>query len=213
MFDRPDLTRLCGLTRAEASVLRTALVRGLNAPRTSSMGRLFDAVSAIVGLRYQCRFEGQAAMDLEFAVRNGMDAGYEFTLVGEPGTPGGVVVDWRRLILRILEDQRGCVPVGDIAARFHNALARLVVRVARLIGEDRVVLTGGCFQNVQLLRRVIRALREARFRPYWHQRIPPNDGGIALGQVVAAALSLRKRAGPVPPRGRTGERHVPCHSG
>ena len=213
LFDRPDFTRLCGLTRAEASVLRTALVRGLNAPRTSSMGRLFDAVSAIVGLRHHCRFEGQAAMDLEFAVRNGVGAGYEFTLVGEPGTPGGVVVDWRPLILRVMEDQRRCVPLGDIAARFHNALARLVVRVARLLGEDRVVLAGGCFQNVQLLRRAIRALREAGFRPYWHQRIPPNDGGIALGQVVAAARSFMEPASPIPPRGNPGGRHVPRHSG
>lgn len=213
LFDRPDLTRLCGFPRAETAVLRTALVRRLNAPRTSSMGRLFDGVSAILGLRRRCGFEGQAAMDLEFAVRDGVDAGYEFALAGGSGTSDCIVVDWEPAILQVLADLRGGLSACDVAARFHNGLARLVVRVARLLGEERVVLTGGCFQNACLLRKTVEGLRDAAFRPYWHQRIPPNDGGIALGQVVAGARALAARADAIPRHGETGDRHVPCHSG
>ena len=213
LFDRPDLTRLCGFPPAETAVLRTAIARRLNAPRTSSMGRLFDGVSAILGLRRRCRFAGQAAMDLEFAVREGVDAGYEFALAGGSGTADCIVVDWEPAILQVLADLRGGLSARDVAARFHNGLARLVVRVARVLGEEQVVLTGGCFQNACLLRKTVEGLRDAAFRPYWHQRIPPNDGGIALGQVVAGARALAGRAAATPRHGKTGDRHVPCHSG
>jgi hydrogenase maturation protein HypF len=73
-----------------------------------------------------------------------------------------------------------------MAAAFHNTLAEVIVAVAQRLGEPRVVLTGGCFQNRYLTERAVRRLRAAGFRPYWHQRVPPNDGGLALGQVVAA---------------------------
>jgi hydrogenase maturation protein HypF len=75
------------------------------------------------------------------------------------------------------------------AARFHNTLADAIVKVARQAGESRVVLSGGCFQNRYLTERAVTALRDAGFKPYWHQRIPPNDGGIAVGQIVAASWS------------------------
>ena len=195
LFDREDLTRLCGFARTDASVLRAAIVRELNTLRTSSMGRLFDGVSAILGLRHRSRFEGQAAMDLEFAVREGVDDCYGFALVDGPATSSRLVVDWEPVILQVLADRRGGLSAGEIAARFHNGLARLVVQVARIVGEEQVVLTGGCFQNADLLRKAVGGLRDATFRPYWHQRIPPNDGGIALGQVVAGARAVRARAG------------------
>lgn len=94
------------------------------------------------------------------------------------------------MIEAILADIQRGVLVGEISARFHNALAEAVVSVAQRIGEPRVVLTGGCFQNRYLTERTVRRLASEGFRPYWHQRIPTNDGGIALGQVVAA---LRER--------------------
>ena len=201
VFERPDLTRLCGFTRTEAALLRTALVRAVNSPRTSSVGRLFDAVSAIVGLRHHCRFEGQAAMELEFAVREGVDAHYEFELASSDPP---LVANWEPVILRVLADVREGASTGEIAAKFHNGLARLIVQMARILGEEQVVLTGGCFQNAHLLQRAVQGLRDEGFRPYWHQRIPPNDGGIALGQIVAAARSLTSKPG---------AKHVPCHSG
>ena len=202
VFERPDLIRLCGLARAEAPLLRTALVRGVNAPRTSSIGRLFDAVSALVGLHRHRQFEGQAAMALEFAVREGVDARYEFAV--EPTGSGPVVADWEPVILRILADLSEGLSVGEIAAGFHNALARLIVRMARILGEERVVLTGGCFQNVRLLDGAVEGLRDAGFRPGWHQRIPPNDGGIALGQIVAAARSFTGGPESTPAPGKPG---------
>ena len=79
------------------------------------------------------------------------------------------------------------MPVGRISAIFHNTLVEVIVRVSELCGESRVVLTGGCFQNRLLAERAIRRLRSEGFVPYWHERVPPNDGGIALGQIAALA--------------------------
>jgi hydrogenase maturation protein HypF len=90
------------------------------------------------------------------------------------------------MIETILRDIRDGVATGEISARFHNTLAELIVAVAQSAGEERVVLSGGCFQNRYLTERSVRRLQAEGFRPYWHQRVPPNDGGIALGQIVAA---------------------------
>jgi len=107
-----------------------------------------------------------------------------------------IVVDWAPTVRAILDDTGRRTPVGEISAKFHNTLAEAIVGVARRIGEGRVVLTGGCFQNRYLTERAVRRLKDGGFRPYWHQRVPPNDGGIALGQGVAAVRSLRgRRAG------------------
>ena len=94
------------------------------------------------------------------------------------------------MISEILADVGRRVPVSVISAKFHNALAEGIVTVAMRIGQSRVVLSGGCFQNRYLTERTVRRLQAEGFRPYWHQRVPPNDGGISLGQVVAA---LRQR--------------------
>lgn len=90
------------------------------------------------------------------------------------------------MIEAILADVQRGVPAGMISAKFHNALAELIVAVAQRAGQERVVLSGGCFQNRYLTERTVRRLQAEGFRPYWHQRVPPNDGGIALGQIVAA---------------------------
>ena len=85
------------------------------------------------------------------------------------------------------------VDVGIIAAKFHNTLVEMMVQVARACGEEKIVLSGGCFQNRYLTERAVKRLREEGFRPYWHQRVPPNDGGIALGQVAAVSLMSSKK--------------------
>jgi hydrogenase maturation protein HypF len=95
------------------------------------------------------------------------------------------VVDWSHLVLNVLDDVNKGEAASRIALKFHNTLCEVIVDVAHLAGEQRVVLTGGCFQNKYLTERTIRRLNEEGFRPYWHQRVPPNDGGIALGQVYA----------------------------
>jgi hydrogenase maturation protein HypF len=178
----------------ERDLLVQALDRGLNAPITTSAGRLFDAVAAIVGLRSHASFEGQAAMELEFAVDGTTDDAYPFTIDERatgysPGPTWAVpraVVDWEPMIRAILADVRRGSPIGAMSARFHNTLADMIVATAAHTAESRVVLTGGCFQNRYLTTRTVTRLRQAGFRPYWHQRVPPNDGGIALGQIVAS---------------------------
>lgn len=173
----------------ELALLRAALERGLNAPPCSSIGRLFDAVAALLGLRARNEFEGQAAMELEFAAAGvGEVEPYELLLVPGPVTP---VLDWHPLLRGLDADRLAGVPTAMMAAKFHEALAAAVVTVARAAGENRVALSGGCFQNRRLTERTVTRLRAAGFAVYWHQRVPPNDGGIALGQVVAARRPAR----------------------
>ena len=94
------------------------------------------------------------------------------------------------MIPQIIEDTADNAPAGLISAKFHNALAEAIVRIAAEIGVEKVLLTGGCFQTKYLTERAIDRLEQAGFRPYWHQRVPPNDGGISLGQIVAAAYKF-----------------------
>ena len=180
-----DLAALQAFTAEERRLLDEMLERGMRSPRTSSAGRLFDAVASIIGLRQVCRFEGQAAMELEFLTHKiETDAAYQFDL--NQGADGRGI-DWAQMVRGIVRDVHDAVPVGVIAAKFHNTLVEMMVRVALACGEEKIVLSGGCFQNRYLTERAVRRLREAGFRPYWHQRVPPNDGGIALGQVAAVS--------------------------
>jgi hydrogenase maturation protein HypF len=190
VFERYDLKPVRTFSVPELSVLKKMLQASVNAPLTSSMGRLFDVVAALVGLRQQTRFEGQAAMELEFAL-NGTenDEAYSWLLThGQlPGNRNSMLVlDWQPVIEGVLSDVRRGVLPGEISARFHNALVEAVVLVARHVGEERVALSGGCFQNCYLTERTVKRLREEGFQPFWHERVPPNDGGIALGQIMAA---------------------------
>jgi hydrogenase maturation protein HypF len=168
------------------------LKKRINSPLTSSVGRLFDAVASIASVRQITKFEGQGAIELEFALEGfHTDETYPARL-GEGDRQSAVIVDWQPMTLGVINDVRRGVPAGIVSAKFHNTMAESVVAVARRVGEERVALTGGCFQNKYLTERAVRRLRDGGFRPYWHQRIPPNDGGIALGQIVAAARALRK---------------------
>ena len=185
VFQRDDLAPLMAFTPQELAILRTMLARNINCPLTTSVGRLFDAVAAIAGLCRQIRFEGQAAMALEFALSGiETDEAYPFDL-DVSSSPG--LLKWERVFEEAVHDAARGVPVGMISAKFHNGLVEAVIAVAGLAGIERVVLTGGCFQNRYLTERAVTCLQAAGFRPYWHQRVPPNDGGIALGQLVAAS--------------------------
>jgi len=188
-FGRTDLASLRAFTTAELPSLKTMLARGIHSPFTSSAGRLFDAVASLTGLRQRVRFEGQAAMELEFALE-GVSAGNAAYSIPLSGPASALVLDWAPMIQQILADVERGVSVGEISARFHNGLVEAVVAVARQMGETRVAISGGCFQNRYLTERLVARLGAEGFRPYWHQRVPPNDGGIALGQVVAALWGL-----------------------
>jgi hydrogenase maturation protein HypF len=184
IFERKNVAPVAAFSAPELATLKTMLAKKLNSPVATSMGRLFDAVASLINLRQQIRFEGQAAMELEFAL-DGVETEerYELPLVTRHSS---LVLDWSPMIEAILVDVQQGVSVGIISARFHNALTESIVAVAKRAGQNRVVLSGGCFQNRYLTERAVRRLQAEGFRPYWHQRVPPNDGGIALGQVVAA---------------------------
>jgi hydrogenase maturation protein HypF len=193
-FTRSDLPAVAAFTQKQLAVLQTMLKKNLHAPLTSSAGRLFDAVASLTGLRQKMHFEGQAAMDLEFALADvTTDDAYPLPLLNDAPP---LVLDWAPAIAALLADLHGGVCAGLISAKFHNALAAGIVRVARHFGFNRVALSGGCFQNRYLTERTVAGLRAAQFQPYWHQRVPANDGGIALGQIVGA---LRDPATHQPP--------------
>jgi hydrogenase maturation protein HypF len=178
-----EMLKTEAFTGEEPPLLRQMLEKQLRSPRTSSAGRLFDAVAYLIGLTHHVSFEGQAAMQLEFAVTPALEDSYPWSVTaGEP-----LVIDWEPMIRCIIDDRRSGVSSGTIAAKFHNTLADIIVDIAQRVGQRKVVLTGGCFQNRYLTERAVRRLSEAGFRPYWHQRVPPNDGGIALGQIIAAS--------------------------
>lgn len=196
---REELAPIRAFRPAERRLLGQMLARGVNAPVTTSAGRLFDGVAALLGLNQQVTFEGQAAMALEFIAATTEAGAYPLAVVeqaAEPGSAGAapppppLVLDWQPLLEAILADlQRGAEP-GMMAARFHNALVEAIVAVAGAVGEARVALSGGCFQNRWLAQRAARRLREAGHEVLLHRQVPANDGGISLGQIAVAAARL-----------------------
>jgi hydrogenase maturation protein HypF len=188
MFGESGMPPLDSIATKDWTRLMGMLKTGVNSPLTSSAGRLFDAVAALLGLRQTVRFEGQAAMELEFALEGiQTDESYPFVIdrKAEAGGEPMLIVDWASMVKDILADLKRKLPVGLISAKFHNALAEVIVAVARQTEVAQVALSGGCFQNRYLTERADACLQRAGFRPYWPQRIPPNDGGIAFGQILA----------------------------
>ena len=189
IFDRKELPSVAALSPIELSSLKGMLQRNLNSPATSSAGRLFDTVASLVGLRQIMHFEGQAAMELEFALSEiQTNDAYHLEIVHAPN--GKTILDWQPMILEILGDLKSKISAAEISAKFHNALAEAIIAAAKGFGLNRIVLSGGCFQNRYLTERAVTRLREENFRPYWPQRVPPNDGGISLGQIFAARTGI-----------------------
>lgn len=168
-----------GVDPRDAAVLTRMMERNLNSPWTTSMGRLLDAAAVLSGIASRNAFEGQSPMKFEAAIAGD---GWE----GYPAGVAGDELDWRPAIEALSADVRRQVDAGDIARRFHNTLVEWIVAVAKEIGRERVVLSGGCFQNAYLAGRTVERLSGEGYRAYTHQRVPPNDGGIALGQAVIA---------------------------
>jgi len=169
-------------TAQERRTLLQALERGVNAPLTSSAGRLFDAVAALLGLCQVMSFEGQAAQALQAAAEQvPAQAPYPVALVPEDS---GLLADWAPALAALLADRAAGVPVPQIAGRFHATLAALIADVARQLGVCRVVLAGGCFQNRRLLEETRARLDQAGLAVWWPQRLPPGDGALAAGQAA-----------------------------
>jgi hydrogenase maturation protein HypF len=169
---------------------------GLNSPPTTSAGRLFDAVSAICGIRAAVNYEGQAAAELEGLADVAERGEYPMPLIdaGDGHEMGAVILDARETVSAVMSDLRDGARTESVAARFHNALVRAtasaLTRECEALGVDVAVLSGGVFQNRLLLERTAALLRESSLRVLIPQRLPPNDGGISYGQAAIAAAQL-----------------------
>jgi hydrogenase maturation protein HypF len=188
-----DLPFLRGIDERRRNVIQQMIDRQIHSPRTSSCGRLFDAVAALTGIRSTVNYEAQAAIELEMAAHDSTDDGaYPFELI-----PDGT--HWQistfSLFQALLHDLRSQQPVADISRRFHAGLAALFIELAEKIREpsklNRVCLSGGCFHNVLLFRLLLDGLRAKSFEVYFHSEVPPGDGGISLGQALIAAHRLQ----------------------
>ncbi len=188
---KPDmkLPFLENISATEIDVIKNQVDKSINTPLTSSMGRLFDAVAALTGVRGIIEYEAQAAIDLEMLAATAGDENglYPFSTVEQDGI---TIIKIRDLIATIIEDIYGAVPGAVIAARFHNTVARMILDLCQLIsgetGIRKVALSGGVFQNRLLLRKTIARLESVDLEVYTHRQVPCNDGGISLGQVVIA---------------------------
>ena len=174
------------------TVIGEMITKGINSPLTSSLGRLFDAVAAICGIRNRVNFEGQAAMELEMAAVEDTGGVYEYGW----DTDGAYRILAAPIIRGVVDDVVIGKPIGEISSRFHRTLICLFTDLCVQIGKEqnmkRVALSGGVFQNSILLTGLIRALEEKNFQVFSHQQVPTNDGGISLGQAVVAAAKVKK---------------------
>jgi hydrogenase maturation protein HypF len=190
----PDGLAVAARNSASWADLLAMARRRVNSPLTSSAGRLFDAVAALLGVRDTINYEGQAAVELEQLARvAGMPSSYPARIT--PGPP--FTVAGSDLVRAAAEDLLAGQPPDVISARFHHGVADLIVAGCDLLRESSglgtVALSGGVFQNLLLLGTVTGLLEAAGFRVLTHSRVPPNDGGISLGQAVVAAARDRAR--------------------
>jgi len=185
--DAPSHLPSMAFKAGEAKTLMGMIASDVNSPKTSSIGRLFDAVASLAGLQQVIEFEGEAAIALEHAAE-GLVSDRPYTASVIRDAEGILILDWEPMILELLKDLADGAGAGEVSSRFHGTLVSWIVEAARETGEEQVVLTGGCFQNTLLLEAAAAALREAGFEPVVHHELPPNDGGIAPGQIFSAAF-------------------------
>jgi hydrogenase maturation protein HypF len=179
------LPPVAATTATEQRIFQRQFATGFNTVPTSSMGRLFDAVAALAGVRQTATYEAQAAIEFEALAGESTASPYRFGL-----TTAGDTFDAAPVIQAIVQDVQRGVPVAQIGANFHQAVADLIldlsVRVRQEETRNTVALSGGVFQNALLLRLAVTRLRDAGFQVLTHRLTPPNDGGLALGQVMIA---------------------------
>ena len=172
-------------------VLKKATEKKINTPWTSSMGRLFDAISSLLSIRDEVHYEGQAAIELETIADHGIREEYPFHIQKDEKP---MVVDPQEMIRGIVRDLIDGAPASKISGKFHRTIARLIVETCETIRSkeklNRVVLSGGVFQNIFLLSLVTEGLKRSAFDVYPHHLVPTNDGGISLGQAVIAHMRL-----------------------
>jgi hydrogenase maturation protein HypF len=192
-MEREDLECVRSFSRAERKVLAQMIEKGVNAPVTTSAGRLFDAVASLLGIAQRSSFEGQSAMAFEAAALDAHLAdGAEALPLPLAVTPeGSAILDWGPLVFDLLRRSSFGASPSLLAALFHAALADGILAAAVHAGSRRVALTGGCFQNKLLTELSVARLQSAGFEVLLHGAVPPNDGGIGVGQVLVAAERLK----------------------
>ncbi|MEM3712230.1 MAG: carbamoyltransferase HypF [Thermoproteota archaeon] len=177
-----------GIEDRKKTILKNMIEKRVNTPMTCGLGRLFDAVSALLGVCLKRTFEGEPAMMLEMVASGSIEKNYPFNIIGE----GEYIVDTAPMINSIVEDLKKNVPVGGISMRFHETIVRLTVELAETIrfeeGVKNIVLSGGVFQNRIISSRIKRVLEEHGLKVFYNNLIPTNDGGISLGQAVAVGF-------------------------
>ncbi|MCF6179235.1 MAG: carbamoyltransferase HypF, partial [Geopsychrobacter sp.] len=191
----PQLPLFETIPVADKRLLLQMIEKGLNSPLTSSCGRLFDAVASLVGLRQRVSYEGQAALELEMSIdRSQAVLPYPFELYAEGQQ---FIVDPRPMVRELVADLQRGAKAATLSQRFHLGLAEAILQVCRAIraqkGAFPVALSGGVFQNVFLTEQVVHLLESANFEVLLHRQVPPNDGGLALGQAVIAGCYLRQQ--------------------
>jgi hydrogenase maturation protein HypF len=183
----PSVQVLCA---DELTVLKSQLEHKINTPLTSSMGRLFDAVASLTGVRHQINYEAQAAIELEALVDPSETQSYPFVTVPSNNTQPGLI-DPAPILEAVYIDAMSHIPASIIASRFHNTISEMVVQTSRNIRSqtsiNTVVLSGGVWQNIMLLTKSLGLLKKEHFIVYIHRQVPANDGGISLGQAAITA--------------------------
>lgn len=178
----------------EQQLFTQMIRRKMNTPLTSSIGRLFDGVAALLDLCAYSSFEGEAAMALEFEAEKSQTAcAYRLDLIA-PADDGPLQLDWTAMLAAIIADLDHDRSKATIARKFHNTLASAIVAVASQARRQTVILSGGCFQNRLLLEGTIARLKQTGFKPVWPERLPPNDGGLSLGQIYGSMLDEKRRS-------------------
>jgi hydrogenase maturation protein HypF len=199
-----QLASIGQLSEVEIEVIKRQVERKINSPLTSSMGRLFDAISALLGIRGAIDYEGQAAVELEMAAYSaviassvsdeaisGNNESYPYRIVKNEGVK---IVRLGDLLAAVIEDSGQGISKGLTSLKFHNTVARMINEMCRLIADEtgvtEVALTGGVFQNRLLLTKAVKLLEGSGFQVFTHRQVPCNDGGISLGQAVIANFAV-----------------------
>jgi hydrogenase maturation protein HypF len=199
-----QLASIGRVTEVEVEVIKRQIERRINSPLSSSMGRLFDAISALLGIRGEIDYEGQAAVELEMAAYSSVIArrvsdeaiydaqeSYPYHIVEDEGIR---IVRLKDLLLAVIEDLHQGIPKGRISVKFHNTIAHMINEMCHLIADEtglrQVALSGGVFQNRLLLRKAVSLLESSGFQVFTHRQVPCNDGGISLGQAVIANFAI-----------------------
>ncbi len=183
LFAQTDLAPINAFNEYELSLLQQALSKQINAPHCSSIGRLFDCIASLLGLCQMSSFEGQAAQRLEQSI--GATATSEHYPLAWVQADSLSRFDWGAMLHSIIDDLSQAVSKPLIACKFHNTLVEMVLHITRIAGLNKVVLSGGSFQNRYLTEAIITRLSALDIEVYWQQKVPSNDGGLALGQLLS----------------------------